>query len=134
VLTSSPPQPSSATDVAPQDTRDPSAASPLPHTKPRAHTLTQKTYVANQNNICPKPAQEDIADSSVSSMPEPYVLIVQVIQRSIVLKQIQLSLNCPKNPTWWHLQMFLTHLLLSFIHHPLPELISFSSNLSRNSL
>jgi hypothetical protein len=72
VLTSSPPQPSSTPDVAPQNTWDPSASSPLPHTKLRAHALTQKTYVVNQNNICPKPAQEDIADDSVSIMPEPY--------------------------------------------------------------
>jgi hypothetical protein len=72
VLSSSPPQPLSAADVAPQDTRDPSAASPLPHTKPGAHALTRKTYVANQNNICPKPAQEDIADRSISSTPRPY--------------------------------------------------------------
>jgi hypothetical protein len=72
VLTSSPPQPSSAADVAPQDTRDPSATSSLPHTKFGAHALTQKTYVANQNNICPKPTQEDIADGSVSNIPEPY--------------------------------------------------------------
>jgi hypothetical protein len=66
VLTSFPPQPSSATDVVPQDTQDPSAASHLPQTKPRAHTLTQRNYVANQSNTCPKAAQEDIADDSVS--------------------------------------------------------------------
>jgi hypothetical protein len=72
VLTSSRPQPSSAADVASQDTRDPSAASPLPHIKPGAHSLAQKTYVANQNNICPKPAQEDIANDFVSSMVGPY--------------------------------------------------------------
>jgi hypothetical protein len=72
VLTSSPPQPSSAANVAPQDTCDPSTTSPLPHTKPRAHALIQKTYVANQNNFCPKLAQEDIANSSVFSMPGPY--------------------------------------------------------------
>jgi hypothetical protein len=72
VLTSPPPQPSSAVDVAPQDTRDPSAASPLPHTKPGAHALTQKTYIANQNNIYPKPAQKDIADDSVSNTPGSY--------------------------------------------------------------
>jgi hypothetical protein len=34
VLTSSPPQPSFAANVAPQATCDPSAASPLPHTSP----------------------------------------------------------------------------------------------------
>jgi hypothetical protein len=62
------------------------------------------------------------------------VLIVQVVQSSIMLKQIQLSLNCPKNSTRWHLQMFLTHMLLSFIHHPLPKLISFSSNLIKKFL
>jgi hypothetical protein len=72
VLTSSPPQPSSIADIAPHDTWDPLAASPLPHTKPGAHALTQKTYVGNQNNICPKPAQEDIADGFVSSTPGPY--------------------------------------------------------------
>jgi hypothetical protein len=71
-LTSSPPKPSSAADVAPQDTRDPSVASPLPHTKPRAHALTRKSYVANQNNICPKPLKEDIADGSFSNTPQPY--------------------------------------------------------------
>jgi hypothetical protein len=72
VLTSPPPQPSSAADVAPQDTQDLSAASPLPHTKPGARALTQKSYVANQNNICLKPAQEDITDSSFSSTPGSY--------------------------------------------------------------
>jgi hypothetical protein len=72
VLTSSPPQPSSVVDVTPQDTQGPSAASPLPHTKPGAHALTQKFYVANQNNICPKPVQEDITNGSISSTPEPY--------------------------------------------------------------
>jgi hypothetical protein len=72
VLTSSPPQPSSVADDAPQDTRDPSAASPLRHTKPRVDALSQKSYVANQNNICPKPPQEDIADGSFSSTSGPY--------------------------------------------------------------
>jgi hypothetical protein len=72
VLTCFPPQPSSAADVAPQDTQDPLAASPLPHTKPRAHVLTRKTYVANQNNICPKPSQEDITDGFVYSTLGPY--------------------------------------------------------------
>jgi hypothetical protein len=71
-LTSSPPQPSSAADVAPQDTRDPIAASPLPHTKPRAHALTQKSYVANQNNIYPKHPQEVITNGSFSNKPRPY--------------------------------------------------------------
>jgi hypothetical protein len=72
VLTSSPPQPSSATDVAPQGTSDPSVASRLPNTKLGAHSLTRKTYVANQNNICLKPVQEDIVDGAVSSTPGPY--------------------------------------------------------------
>jgi hypothetical protein len=72
MLTSFPSQPLFAADVAPQDIWDPSVMTPLPHTKPGAHALTQKTYVANQNNICPKPPQEDIADGSVSSTPEPY--------------------------------------------------------------
>jgi hypothetical protein len=72
VLTSYPPQLSSTADVASQDTRDPSIASPLPHTKPEAHAVTQNTYVANQNNICPNPAQEDIVDVSFSSTPGPY--------------------------------------------------------------
>jgi hypothetical protein len=67
VLTGSPPQLSFVASVAPQDTWDSLAASPLPHTKPGAHVLTQKTYVANQNNIYPKPAQEDITDSFFSS-------------------------------------------------------------------
>jgi hypothetical protein len=72
VLTPSPPQPSSVAEVAPHDTWDPSTVSPLPHTKLGAHVLTQKTYVANQNNICPKPAQEDITDDSVSNTSGPY--------------------------------------------------------------
>jgi hypothetical protein len=72
MLTSSPPQPSSTADVALQDTLDPSVASPFPHTKPRAHALTRKCYVANQNNICPKPPQEDIANDSFSSRPGWY--------------------------------------------------------------
>jgi hypothetical protein len=67
MLTSSPTQHSSAADIAPQDTHDPSVASPLQHTKSVAHALTQKTYEENQNEICPKPAQENIADGSVSS-------------------------------------------------------------------
>jgi hypothetical protein len=65
-------QPSSTADVAPQDTHDPSAAFPLPQTKPGVHAFSQKTYVANQNNTCPKAAQEDIADSSISNTPESY--------------------------------------------------------------
>jgi hypothetical protein len=72
VLTSSPPQPSFAADVAPQDTWDPLAASPLPHTKPKAHALTQKSYIANQNNICLKPPPEDVADGSFSNTPGSY--------------------------------------------------------------
>jgi hypothetical protein len=72
MLTSPPPQPSSTAVVAPQDTRDLSATSPLSHTKPGAHYLTQKTYIANQNNICSKPAQEDIADGFVSRTPGSY--------------------------------------------------------------
>jgi hypothetical protein len=72
MLTSSPPQPSATVDIAPHDIRDPSVASPLRHTKPVAHALTQKTYIANQNEICSKPTQEDIADGSISSTPGPY--------------------------------------------------------------
>jgi hypothetical protein len=51
--------------------RDPSAASPFPHTKRGAHALTRKTYVANQNNFFSKPAQEDIANGFVSSTLGP---------------------------------------------------------------
>jgi hypothetical protein len=72
ILTSSPPQSSSVADAAPQDTRGPLAASPFPHTKPITHVLTQKLYVANQNNICPIPPQEDIADGSFSITSGPY--------------------------------------------------------------
>jgi hypothetical protein len=79
LLTSSPPQPSSVTDVPPQDTWDPSAASTLQHTtstlqhtKHIAHALTQKTYVANQNKICPKAALEGTSDGSIPSTPAPY--------------------------------------------------------------
>jgi hypothetical protein len=72
VLISSPSQLSSAANVAPQDTWGPSATSPLPHTKPRAHVLTRKSYVANQNNIYPKPPQKDVADSSFFNMPGLY--------------------------------------------------------------
>jgi hypothetical protein len=71
VLTSYSPRPSSAADVTPQDTRDPLVASPLSHTKPVAHVLTRKTYIANQNKICPKAAQEDTVDGSVSSTSGP---------------------------------------------------------------
>jgi hypothetical protein len=72
LASSPPPKPSSVADVGPKDTWGPSAASPLPHTKPRAHALTRKSYVANQNNMCPKPPQEDIVDDSFSSTPGPY--------------------------------------------------------------
>jgi hypothetical protein len=61
-------RPSSATDVAHQDTRDPSVASPLRHTKPVAHALTQNTYGANQNEVCHKSAQENIVDDSIFNM------------------------------------------------------------------
>jgi hypothetical protein len=54
--TSPPHQSFFATDVAPHDTRDPLVASPLPHTKLIAHALTQKTNIANQNKIYPKPS------------------------------------------------------------------------------
>jgi hypothetical protein len=53
-------------------TQGPSATSPLPHTKPGAYVLTRKSYVANQDNICPNPTQEDIVDGSVFSTSEPY--------------------------------------------------------------
>jgi hypothetical protein len=79
MLTSPPPQPSSIADVAPQDTWDPSAASTLQHTtstlqhtKHVAHALTRKTYVANQNKICPKSALEGTGDGSVPSTPMSY--------------------------------------------------------------
>jgi hypothetical protein len=72
MLTFSPPQPASAIDVAPHDTRDHVATSSMPHTKPVAHALTQKTYIANQNKMCSKPSQKDTPDSIVSSTPEPF--------------------------------------------------------------
>jgi hypothetical protein len=72
MLTSSAPQPSSTVDIVPYNTWDPLVASPLRHTKPTAHALTQKTYIANRNGTCPKPAQEDITDDFVSSTPRLY--------------------------------------------------------------
>jgi hypothetical protein len=48
--------------------------------------------------------------------------------------RIQLSLDCPKNPTEWHLEIFFTHLLLSFVHHHLSKLVTFSSNLLKKFL
>jgi hypothetical protein len=80
VLTSQPLQlsfvadvaPQFVADVAPQDTHDHVATSSLPHTKTVAHALTQKTYLANQNKMCPKHAQKDTADGSISSMPGLY--------------------------------------------------------------
>jgi hypothetical protein len=48
--------------------------------------------------------------------------------------RIQLSLDCPKNPTEWHLGIFFTHLLLSFVHHHLSKLVTFSSNLLKKFL
>jgi hypothetical protein len=68
MLTFSPPRPSAA---APQDTWDPSAALALLDTNHAAHILTQKTCIANHNKICPKAAQEDTVDGSVSSTPGP---------------------------------------------------------------
>jgi hypothetical protein len=44
----------------------------MPHTNLVTHVLTRKTYLANQNETCPKPAQEDIVDDSISSTPTPY--------------------------------------------------------------
>jgi hypothetical protein len=72
VLISSPPEPSSVVDIAPKDTWDSSATSLLSHTKPRAHALTQKSYVANQNNICPKPPSKDIVGGFFSNTPGLY--------------------------------------------------------------
>jgi hypothetical protein len=72
MLTSPPPQPSFTADVAPHDTQDPLVASPMRHIKLVAHSLTQKTCIANLNEICPKPAQEDIVNGSVNSMPGLY--------------------------------------------------------------
>jgi hypothetical protein len=69
VLTSFPPQPSTA---APRNTLDRSAAAALPNTNLVAHILTQKTCITKHNKICPKAAQEDTVDSSVSSTPDPY--------------------------------------------------------------
>jgi hypothetical protein len=70
--TSPPPQSSSTADIAPHDTWDHLVASPLPHTKLVAHALTQKTDITNQNEICSKPAQENIVDDSVSSTQALY--------------------------------------------------------------
>jgi hypothetical protein len=60
-----------ATAPGPQYTWDHIVASSLPH-KPVAHALTQKTYLVNQNKMCPKHAHKDTPDSSVSSTPGPY--------------------------------------------------------------
>jgi hypothetical protein len=69
VLTSFPLQPSAA---ASHNTPDRSAAFALPDTNLVAHILTQKTCTINYNKICPKAAQEDTINGSVSSTPEPY--------------------------------------------------------------
>jgi hypothetical protein len=68
MLVTFPPQPCVA---APQHTWDRSAVVALPYTNPVAHILTQKTCVANHNKICPKAAQEDTIDGSISSTPWP---------------------------------------------------------------
>jgi hypothetical protein len=72
VLTFGPPQSSSVADIAPQDTQNHVAASSMPYTKSVTHALTQKTYLANQNKMCPKHAQKVTPDGSVSSTPGPY--------------------------------------------------------------
>jgi hypothetical protein len=43
----------------------------LPDTNPIAHISTQKICIANHNKICPKTAQQDIVDGSVSNTPGP---------------------------------------------------------------
>jgi hypothetical protein len=72
MLTSSPPQPSFATNVAQHDTWDSLVTSPLQYTKLVAHALTQKIYIVNQNENDLKPAQKDIVVGSVSSTIWPY--------------------------------------------------------------
>jgi hypothetical protein len=68
VITNFPSQPCV---IAPQHTQDHLAAAALPYTNPVAHILTQNTCIANHNKICPKAAQEDTIDGSVSSTPGP---------------------------------------------------------------
>jgi hypothetical protein len=96
----------------------------------------KKTWIANQNKICPKLALEDTGDGSVSSTPVSYRDDHEthpMMNSLLDPPNSTLSLNCANNPTWRVLQMFFTHLLLSFIHHPLTEIISFFWTWSRNS-
>jgi hypothetical protein len=135
VLTSRPPQLSSIADVVSQDTQDLLVTSPLRHTKPVAHALTQKTCIANQNEICPKPALEDTGDSSISSTQGSYLHdhATHPMKYSLI-DLTNLTLNCGKNPSRRLLQIFVMNLLLFFITHSLAKLISFSSNVIKKFL
>jgi hypothetical protein len=108
VLTSFPPRPSSVADDAPQDTRDPSSGSPFSHTKLVAHILTQKSCVANQNKMCPKALLRRILPMVLPLVCQGHLMtILQVFQCIAVGRiQIQLSLDCPKNPTRWSFNYF----------------------------
>jgi hypothetical protein len=68
VLTSFPPQPCA---TAPQHTWYCLAVAALSYTNPVAHILTQKNCIANHNKLCPKAAQEDTVDGSISSTLGP---------------------------------------------------------------
>jgi hypothetical protein len=118
MLTSRPPQLSSIADVVSQDTQDLLVTSPLRHTKPVAHALTQKTCIANQNEICPKPALEDTGDSSISSTQGSYLHdhATHPMKYSLI-DLTNLTLNCGKNPSQRLLQIFVMNLLL-FFHNP----------------
>jgi hypothetical protein len=70
----------------------------------------------------------------LSPVCQGHLVMILSVFRRIAVGCIQLSLDCPKNPTRWHLQIFFTHLLLSFVHHHLPKLVTFSSNLLKKFL
>jgi hypothetical protein len=129
-LTSSHPQPSVA---APHNIRDHSADAVLPYTNLVAHILTQKTWITNHNKIYPKAVQEDTVDGSVSSMPGPSRDDLVVLSTYRCRTHSTLSwLSQESNPVT--LSNIFTHLLLSFVHHYLPKLITFSLNVLKKFL
>jgi hypothetical protein len=70
----------------------------------------------------------------LSPVCQGHLMMILLVFRRIATECIQLSLDCPKNPTRWRLQIFFMHLLLSFVHHHLSKLVTFSLNLLKKFL
>jgi hypothetical protein len=83
MLTFSPPQPSDVADIAPHGTRDPLTTSPLPHTKPIAHDLTQKTCITKKMKFVRNPLRKILPIVLSLVRQGCIVMILQLLQHFI---------------------------------------------------